>query len=71
MMILEKIEGGNAVIYSGDERLVVPAECVACREPGCVLTLDCGVYTKDEEATARRRRDIFRLQESLFDDQGF
>lgn len=65
--LLEKISGNTAALYRGKKRLEVPAELVACCEEGCVLILRNGVYVKDEEATAMRRRDIFRLQESLFD----
>lgn len=68
MLILEKIEGDRAVIYRDDERVTVPAACVNCREPGSVLICENGVYSVDEAATVKRRRDIFRLQESLFDE---
>lgn len=68
MLILEKIEGDRAVIYRDNERLVVPAACVKCREPGSVLICENGVYFVDEAATGKRRQEIFRLQESLFDE---
>lgn len=68
MLILEKIEGDKAVIYRDDERLTVPAAYVKCCEPGSVLICENGVYSADEAATKKRRRDIFRLQESLFDE---
>ena len=55
MLILDRITPDCAVIYDGDDRLTVP------------LSQLKGFYITDSIATAKRRRDIISLQNSLWE----
>ena len=67
MLILDRITPDCAVIYDGDDRLTVPlSQLKGCKE-GDVLVIKDGFYIPDSIATAKRRRDIISLQNSLWE----
>lgn len=68
MLIIERIEGGIAVIEDGDSQFEIPRESLAgdVRE-GDVVVLQGGVYTKDKNATETRRKEIIEMQNSLWE----
>lgn len=67
MLILDRITPDHAVIYDGDERLTVPVSKLKGCHEGDVLAEKDGFYITDSIATAKRRRDIINLQNSLWE----
>ena len=68
MLIIDRIEDGIAVIEDDDARFEVPAEMLGenVRE-GDVVIPENGLYIKDENATAKRRDEIIKLQNDLWE----
>ena len=67
MIILEKLTPEEAVIYDGDKKLTVSRELVPDSREGDVLILQNGTYMTDKAATEKRRHDIIKLQNSLWE----
>ena len=68
MLIIDHIEEKIAVIEDGDSRFEVPAEMLGGNvKEGDVVTLENGLYIKDENATAARRDEIIKLQNDLWE----
>ena len=68
MLIIDRIEDGIAVIEDENTHIEIPAEMLGenVRE-GDVVTLENGLYIKDETATAARRDEIIKLQNDLWE----
>ena len=68
MLIIDRIEDGIAVIEEGDSRFEVPVSMLDgnVRE-GDVVTLENGVYVTDISAAEKRRREILKMQDDLWD----
>lgn len=68
MLLVDRIENGIAVIEDGGTRFEVSRSELApgVREGDAVL-LENGVYRKDTDATEKRRQEILKLQDSLWE----
>ena len=68
MLLVDRIDGNTAVIDDGENRFEVPRSELApdVREGDAVL-FENGVYRKDTDATEKRRQEIIRLQDSLWE----
>lgn len=67
MLIIERFEESIAVIEDGDKHFEVSRDKLpknACE--GDVLKKDGGIYEIDKEKTQIRRKEILRLQNSLW-----
>ncbi len=67
MMILEKLMYDRAVLIEDGEEITVPAEAVEGFDEGDVLICRDGVFYKDAAADEKRKSDIIRLQNSLWE----
>lgn len=68
MLIVDRISEGTAVIEDGESRFEVPAESLANDvKEGDAVFLENGVYRKDAEATEKRKQEIIKLQNSLWE----
>ncbi|MCI9410223.1 MAG: DUF3006 domain-containing protein [Oscillospiraceae bacterium] len=68
MLIVDRISDGTAVIEDGERRFEVPEETLAKDvKEGDSVFLDNGVYRKDIETTEKRRKEILKLQNSLWE----
>jgi len=68
LLVVDRITGGIAVIEDGDRHFEVSvSEIKGYVREGDVLTVDGGVIAVDKDATKRRRREILKLQNSLWD----
>lgn len=68
MLIVDRISEGTAVIEDGESRFEVPAEALANDvKEGDAVSLENGVYRKDAEATEKRKQEIIKLQNSLWE----
>lgn len=68
MLIVDRISEGTAVIEDGESRFEVPAESLANDvKEGDAVSLENGVYRKDAEATEKRKQEIIKLQNSLWE----
>lgn len=68
MLILERLDGGMAVIMDNDSPITVPKDKVIGCSVGDVLIMRDGCYITDKAATDERRKGIVNLQNSLWDD---
>ncbi len=68
MLIVDRIEDGIAVIEQDSGRIEVPVKMLAedVRE-GDIVAFENGLYTADKAATEKRRREIVRLQDDLWE----
>ena len=68
MLIIDRISENIAVIEDGDNRFEVPrSELAPDVKEGDAVLLENGVYRKDPSATEKRRQEILRLQDSLWE----
>ncbi|MBD5146473.1 MAG: DUF3006 domain-containing protein [Ruminococcus sp.] len=68
MLIIDRIDGNTAVIEDGDNRFEVSrSELAPDVKEGDAVLLENGVYRKDTDATEKRRQEILRLQDSLWE----
>ncbi len=68
MLIVDRISDGIAVIEDGDICFDVPAAALAEDVgEGDVVVSENGVYIKDQSASAKRRSDIIKLQNDLWE----
>lgn len=68
MLIVDRISEGTAVIEDGESRFEVPAKSLANDvKEGDAVSLENGVYRKDAEATEKRKQEIIKLQDSLWE----
>lgn len=68
MLIVDRISEGTAVIEDGESRFEVPAEALANDvKEGDAVFLENGAYRKDAEATEKRKQEIIKLQNSLWE----
>ncbi|MDE6599723.1 MAG: DUF3006 domain-containing protein [Oscillospiraceae bacterium] len=68
MLIIDRIDGNTAVIEDGDNRFEVSrSELAPDIKEGDAVMLENGVYRKDTDATEKRRQEIIRLQDSLWE----
>ena len=68
MLIIDRIEDGIAAIEDDNSRFEVPASMLDrdVRE-GDTVILENGVYVPDKSATEKRRREILKMQDDLWD----
>ncbi|MDE6762100.1 MAG: DUF3006 domain-containing protein [Oscillospiraceae bacterium] len=68
MLIVDRIEDGFAVIETDDGHIEVSRSSLAddVKEGDAVL-FENGMYRKDIETTEKRRQEILKLQNSLWD----
>lgn len=68
MLIVDRIEDGIAVIEQDSGRIEVPAGMLAedVRE-GDIVTFENGLYSADKAAAEKRRQEIVRLQDDLWE----
>lgn len=63
---VDRIEGDVVVLETEDEKTVTVAkEQLPAVKAGDVLRFAAGVYTVDERETARRRAEVFALEQRL------
>lgn len=68
MLIVDRIEDGFAVIETDNGRIEVSRSSLADGvKEGDVVLFENGVYRKDVEATEKRKQEIIRLQNSLWE----
>ena len=68
MLIIDRIEDGIVVIEDGDSRFEVPASMLdGSVKEGDVVTLENGMYVPDISDTEKRRREIQKLQDDLWE----
>lgn len=68
MLIIDRIDGNTAVIEDGDNRFEVSrSELAPDVKEGDAVLLENGVYRKDTDATEKRRQEIIKLQDSLWE----
>lgn len=68
MLIIDRISEGIAVIEDGENRFEVPQKMLsedACE--GDVVELIDGIYVKNKNETDRRRNEIIKLQNELWE----
>lgn len=68
MLIVDRFEGNKAVIEDGEKHIIIektdlPQEV----KEGDVIILSEGRYTINKELTQKRRQEINRLQDSLWE----
>lgn len=68
MLIVDRISEGTAVVEDGESRFEIPSEALAkdVRE-GDAVVLQNGIYVKNQNETDRRRNEILRLQNDLWE----
>ena len=68
MLTVDRISEGIAVIEDGERRFEVPAEKLSRDvKEGDVVELSDGIYVKNKNETDRRRNEILKLQNELWD----
>ena len=68
MMIVDRIEGQTVVIEDGGRHFNADISLFdGAVHEGDVLTEQGGRYSADKDATQRRREDIIKLQNSLWE----
>lgn len=68
MFIIDRIEDGIAVIEDGDTRFEVPVSMLnESVKEGDTVILENGVYVSDISATEKRRREILKMQDDLWE----
>lgn len=68
MLIIDRIEDGIAVIEDEDSRIEVPVSMLdSSVKEGDAVNLEDGVYVPDKSATEKRRREIQKLQDDLWE----
>lgn len=68
MLTVDRISEGIAVIEDGERRFEVPTEKLSRDvKEGDVVELIDGIYVKNKNETDRRRNEILKLQNELWD----
>lgn len=68
MLTVDRISGNIAVIEDGERRFEVPAETLSRDvKEGDIVELIDGIYVKNKNETDRRRNEILKLQNELWD----
>ena len=68
MLLVDRIVENTAVIEDGDNRFEVPrSELAPDVKEGDAVLFENGVYRKDPSATEKRRQEIQKLQDSLWE----
>lgn len=68
MFTVDRIENGFAVIETDNGRIEVSRSSLSDGvKEGDVVLFENGVYRKDAEATEKRKQEIIKLQNSLWD----
>lgn len=68
MLTVDRISEGIAVIEDGERRFEVPKEKLSRDvKEGDVVELIDGIYVKNKNETDRRRNEILKLQNELWD----
>lgn len=68
MLTVDRIENGFAVIETDDGHIEVSSSSLADGvKEGDAVFLENGVYRKDVEATEKRKQEIIKLQNSLWE----
>lgn len=68
MLTVDRISAGIAVIEDGERRFEVPTEKLSRDvKEGDVVELIDGIYVKNKNETDRRRNEILKLQNELWD----
>lgn len=68
MLTVDRIENGFAVIETDNGRIEVSRSSLSDGvKEGDVVLFENGVYRKDAEATEKRKQEIIKLQNSLWD----
>lgn len=68
MLTVDRIENGFAVIETDNGRIEVSRSSLSDGvKEGDVVLFENGVYRKDAEATEKRKQEIIKLQDSLWD----
>lgn len=68
MLTVDRISGNTAVIEDGERRFEVPAETLSRDvKEGDIVELIDGIYVKNKNETDRRRNEILKLQNELWD----
>lgn len=68
MLIIDRIENGIAVIETDSGRIEVSrSELAADVKEGDAVLFENGIYRRDASATEKRRQEIIKLQDSLWD----
>ena len=68
MLIVDRIEDGFAVIETDDGHIEVSRSSLADDvNEGDAVLFENGTYRKDIETTEKRRQEILKLQNSLWD----
>lgn len=68
MIILERLLPDSAVIWEDGGEISVPLSSVRGSAEGDVLIRQDGIFVTDNAATEKRRKDIIKLQDSLWDE---
>lgn len=68
MLIIDRISDGIAVIEDGEKRFEVPRENLAGDvKEGDTVELQDGIYVKNKNETDKRRNEILKLQNELWE----
>ncbi len=68
MLIVDRISEGIAVIEDGEKRFEVPRKMLSEDvSEGDVVELIDGIYVKNKNETDRRRNEIIKLQNELWE----
>ena len=68
MLIIDRISEGIAVIEDGENCFEVPRKMLAENiSEGDVVELIDGIYVKNKDETDRRRNEIIKLQNELWE----
>ena len=68
MLIIDRIEDGIAVIEDDDSRFEVPVSMLGSDvKEGDAVILENGVYVPDNSAAEKRRREILKMQDDLWE----
>lgn len=68
MLLVDRIVENTAVIEDGDNRFEVSrSELAPDVKEGDAVLFENGMYRKDQSATEKRRQEIQKLQDSLWE----
>ena len=69
MFIIDRIEDGIAVIEDENSCIEVPVSMLErnVRE-GDAVTLENGIYVPDKSATEKRRQEMLKMQDDIWDE---
>ena len=68
MLLVDRIVENTAIIEDGDNRFEGPrSELASDVKEGDAVLFENGVYRKDTDATEKRRQEILKLQDSLWE----